>query len=165
MQILVTTGGESWLSESVQPGFLSCDALDVVAIHAYGVGDYDTSSIETYIQQAQNAGKKLIMEEWGACYFDTENNNCPTGDPLPADTRKNNIQTWASQITAAGLPWMYWQVLPNADPHVSGQWLSRVCRTEGRCAVRTRLRNWYQRHLLGYISGSSARGIQLTGCV
>ncbi|KAF7798608.1 hypothetical protein EIP86_009830 [Pleurotus ostreatoroseus] len=115
--ILVTTGGESWLSESVQPGFLSCDALDVVAIHAYGVGDYDTSSIETYVQQAQNAGKKLIMEEWGACYFDTENNNCPTGNPLSADTRNSNIQTWASQITAAGLPWMYWQVLPNADPH------------------------------------------------
>jgi mannan endo-1,4-beta-mannosidase len=25
---------------------------------------------------------------------------------------------WASQITQAGLPWLYWQVLPNADPHV-----------------------------------------------
>lgn len=106
------------MSESVQPGFLSCSDLDVVAIHAYGTGDYDTSSIETYVQQAQTAGKKLIMEEWGACYFDTDNNNCPSGDALPTDTRNANIQAWASQITAAGLPWLYWEVLPNADPHV-----------------------------------------------
>ncbi|KAF8713818.1 Cellulase (glycosyl hydrolase family 5), partial [Rhizoctonia solani] len=27
------------------------------------------------------------------------------------------MQTWASQITAAGVPWLYWQILPNPDPH------------------------------------------------
>lgn len=105
------------MDESVQPGFLSCAALDAVSFHAYGVGDYATSAIQTYVQRAQAAGKKLLMEEWGACYFTTENNNCPTGSALLASTRNNNIRTWASQITAAGLPWMYWQVIPNADPH------------------------------------------------
>ena len=54
----------------------------------------------------------------GACYYDTENNNCPTGDMLDTATRNANIQNWASQITGAGVPWLYWQVLPNADPHV-----------------------------------------------
>lgn len=62
--ILVATGGESWMAESVQPGFLACDALDVISIHAYGTGDFATSSIETYVKQAQKPGKKLIFEEW-----------------------------------------------------------------------------------------------------
>ncbi|KAI0700430.1 glycoside hydrolase family 5 protein [Cytidiella melzeri] len=115
--ILVTTGGESWLDESVQPDWLTCASLDVIAIHAYGTGDYTTSTIETYVSRAQAAGKKLFMEEWGACYFSTSNNDCPTGSALSTSTRNSNIQTWASQITAAGLPWLYWQVIPNADPH------------------------------------------------
>ncbi|KAH9841925.1 glycoside hydrolase family 5 protein [Rhodofomes roseus] len=115
--ILVTTGGESWLSESVQPGFLSCDALDVISIHAYGTGDLATSALKPYVAQAQAAGKMLMVEEWGACYFDTSNNDCPKGDALDADTRSGNIINWAEQIDNAGLPWLYWQVLPNADPH------------------------------------------------
>ena len=52
------------MDESVQPDWLSCPALDVISIHAYGVGDYSTSSIKTYVSRAQAAGKKLIMEEW-----------------------------------------------------------------------------------------------------
>lgn len=115
--ILVMTGGESWMDESVQPGFLSCASLDVVSIHAYGVGDFATSAIQTYVQRAQNAGKKLIMEEWGACYFDSANNVCSNSNALSTTTRNNNLQTWATQITAAGLPWLYWQVIPNSDPH------------------------------------------------
>lgn len=55
----------------------------------------------------------------GACYFTTENNNCPQGSVLATATRNANIKQWAAQITAAGLPWLYWQVLPNKDPHVS----------------------------------------------
>ncbi|KAG8743024.1 hypothetical protein FRC10_000475 [Ceratobasidium sp. 414] len=115
--ILVTTGGESWMSESVKSAWLSCAALDVIAIHAYGVGDFTTSNIMTYVNQAKAAGKKLIFQEWGACYYNTDNNNCPTGTALSTTTRNNNIKTWASQITAAGVPWLYWQVLPNPDPH------------------------------------------------
>ncbi|KAH9924706.1 glycoside hydrolase [Fomitopsis serialis] len=115
--ILVTTGGESWLSESVQSAWLSCDALDVISIHAYGTGDLATSALKPYVQQAQSAGKMLMLEEWGACYFDTSNNDCPTGDALSTDTRNGNIVNWAEQIDNAGLPWLYWQVLPNADPH------------------------------------------------
>ncbi|EJD03939.1 beta-1,3-mannanase [Fomitiporia mediterranea MF3/22] len=115
--ILITTGGESFLDESVQPDWLTCDALDIVAIHAYGVGDFDTSKIQGVVSRAQAAGKKLIFQEWGSCYYTTENNNCPQGDVLDTATRNNNIKTWASQITAAGMPWMYWQVIPNADPH------------------------------------------------
>lgn len=52
------------MAESVQPNFLSCASLDVISIHGYGVGDFSTSSIQTYVTQAKNAGKKLIYEEW-----------------------------------------------------------------------------------------------------
>ncbi|VDB83765.1 unnamed protein product [Peniophora sp. CBMAI 1063] len=115
--ILVTTGGESWLAESVMSGWLNCAALDVVAIHAYGTGDFSTSTIQGYVNQATAAGKKLLFQEWGACYYTTSNNDCPTGSALSTSTRNSNIQTWARQITAAGVPWLYWQVIPNNDPH------------------------------------------------
>ena len=64
------------MSESVQSAWLSCGALDVISLHAYGVGDFATASLRQYVTEAQNTGKKLLMEEWGACYFTTENNNC-----------------------------------------------------------------------------------------
>ena len=39
------------------------------------------------------------------------------GDALPRLQRDKNIALWAHNISAAGVPWLYWQVLPNADPH------------------------------------------------
>lgn len=55
----------------------------------------------------------------GACYFDTANNDCPEGAVLSSSERSSNIKSWTAQITAAGMPWLYWQVIPNADPHGS----------------------------------------------
>lgn len=115
--ILVSTGGGAWLANSLLDGYFKCAALDVLAIHAYGVGDFSTSSLQPYVQKAQAAGKKLIMQEWGACYTTASNNNCNGGSPLASGTRDNNIKNWAGSITAAGIPWMYWQILPNEDPH------------------------------------------------
>ncbi|KAI0651460.1 glycoside hydrolase [Trametes meyenii] len=115
--ILVMTGGESFLTESVQPDWLSCAALDVISIHAYGVGDLKTSALKPFVEQAQDAGKKLIVEEWGACFFDTENNNCPNGNALSTEDRNTNLKNFANAITGAGLAWLYWEVLPNTDPH------------------------------------------------
>lgn len=89
----------------------------MIAIHAYGVGDLTKDALAPYVQKAQNAGKKLIMQEWGMCYFDTSNNNCPKGTPLSAAARDANIKKYADNISQAGIPWMYWQIIPNADPH------------------------------------------------
>ncbi|EUC28092.1 glycoside hydrolase family 5 protein [Bipolaris zeicola 26-R-13] len=115
--MLVTTGGASYLATSVQAPYFSCDEIDVIGIHAYGVGDLDTSSLQSYVTQAQNADKKLIMQEWSACYLDASNNACNGGSPLDSGMRDNNIFTWASQFDAAGIPWFYWQIIFNADPH------------------------------------------------
>jgi mannan endo-1,4-beta-mannosidase len=115
--ILVTTGGGSYLATSAQDAYFSCSSLDVIGIHAYGVGDFATSELQKYVTKAKNSGKKLIMQEWGACYTNAANNNCNGGSALNSGTRDNNIKTWSSQINAAGIPWFYWQILPNADPH------------------------------------------------
>lgn len=115
--ILVTTGGSSYLATSVQDAYFSCANLDVVAIHAYGTGDLTTNALTPYVQKAVKAGKKLIMQEWGMCYYDTSNNNCPKGNALPVATRDANIKNYASQISAAGIPWMYWQMIPNVVPN------------------------------------------------
>jgi mannan endo-1,4-beta-mannosidase len=57
------------------------------------------------------------MQEWGMCYFDTANNVCDSGTPLSAAARDANIKKYADNISKAGIPWMYWQIIPNADPH------------------------------------------------
>lgn len=115
--ILVSTGGGSYLANSLLDPYFDCAALDVLAIHAYGVGDFETSALQPYVTRARNAGKLLIMQEWGACYTDASNNNCNGGNPLDVGTRDDNIRKWARSITAAGIPWFYWQILPNPDPH------------------------------------------------
>lgn len=115
--ILVTNGGGAWLDNSLLSAYFSCDALDVLSIHAYGTGDFAQSKIKPYVTKAQSAGKKLIMEEWGACYYSSANNRCDDEGVLGSSTRDSNIKTWAANFDAVGLPWFYWQVLPNEDPH------------------------------------------------
>ncbi|EXF83882.1 hypothetical protein CFIO01_03905 [Colletotrichum fioriniae PJ7] len=115
--ILVTTGGGAYVDNSLLDPYFSCSALDVLAIHAYGVDDFATSKLQPYVTKAKNAGKKLIMQEWGACYTDAPNHNCNGGSPISTGIRDSNIRTWAASIDAAGIPWFYWQILPNPDPH------------------------------------------------
>lgn len=117
--ILVTTGGGSYVDTSLQDGYFSCDALDVLAIHAYGLGDLTQDKLGPYVTKAQNAGKKLLMQEWGMCYWNTLNNDCPKGDTLDPATRDANIAMYAQAISKSGIPWMYWQIIPNTDDHES----------------------------------------------
>lgn len=115
--ILVTTGGGAYLANSLLDPYFSCSALDVLAIHAYGTSDFPTSTLKPYVSKALASGKKLIMQEWGACYYGSVNNRCNPSAPLSQSSRDGNIKSWASSIAAAGIPWFYWQILPNEDPH------------------------------------------------
>lgn len=47
----------------------------------------------------------------------TENNRCSASNPLSSETRDSNIKSWPDSISAAEIPWFYWQILPDEDPH------------------------------------------------
>ncbi|KAJ7024988.1 glycoside hydrolase family 5 protein [Mycena alexandri] len=99
-QLIFTGGGSA--AASVQPFFFgsSCPAIDVVAIHDYTDG-YD-SYIPSAISQAQAAGKKLIIEEWGS---------------LVGSGRTANLDSNVQKINNYKVPWVYWELISNPDPH------------------------------------------------
>ncbi|KAJ7479277.1 glycoside hydrolase family 5 protein [Mycena latifolia] len=99
-QLIFTGGGSA--AASVQPFFFgsSCPAIDVVAIHDYTDG-YD-SYMPSAINQAQAAGKKLIVEEWGS---------------LVGSGRTANLNSNVQKINNYKVPWLYWEVISNVDPH------------------------------------------------
>ncbi|KAJ6562737.1 glycoside hydrolase family 5 protein [Mycena vulgaris] len=99
-QLIFTGGGSA--AASVQPFFFgsSCPAVDVVAIHDYTDG-YD-SYMPSAISQAQAAGKKLIVQEWGS---------------LVGSGRTANLNSNTQKINNYKVPWVYWELITNADPH------------------------------------------------
>jgi len=99
-QLIFTGGGSA--SASVQSYFFSssCPAIDVVAIHDYN-DDYD-SFMSSAVSQAKSAGKKLIIEEWGSLY---------------GSGRTANLQSNVQKINSYGVPWLYWELITNTDPH------------------------------------------------
>lgn len=115
--ILVSTGGGSYLATSLLDGYFTCSSLDVLAIHAYGDGDFKPAALSKYVEKAKAHSKMLIMQEWGACYTNTGNSACTYGNSIGASKRDNNIRTWAGNLDTAGIPWFYWQIIPNKDPH------------------------------------------------
>lgn len=56
---------------------------------------------------------------------------------LSTSTRNANIENWAGQIDGAGLPWLYWEVLPNADPHVRDITITSILRQIAHHASRS----------------------------
>ncbi|KAK7013753.1 glycoside hydrolase superfamily [Favolaschia claudopus] len=99
-QLIFTGGGSA--GASVQSTFFgsSCTAIDVVAIHDYTDG-YD-SYMPNAISQAKAAGKKLIVEEWGS---------------LVGSGRTANLNSNVQKINNYKVPWVYWELISNPDPH------------------------------------------------
>ncbi|KAJ7815015.1 glycoside hydrolase [Mycena leptocephala] len=86
-QLIFTGGGSA--GSSVQPIFFgsACTAIDLVAIH-----DYTDKA----------AGKKLVVEEWGS---------------LVGTGRTANLNSNVQKINNYKLPWLYWELINNVDPH------------------------------------------------
>ncbi|KAJ6449376.1 glycoside hydrolase family 5 protein [Mycena sanguinolenta] len=98
-QLIFTGGGSA--AASVQSTFFSSScAINVVAIHDYTDG-YD-SYMPSAVSQAQAAGKKLIIEEWGS---------------LIGSGRTANMQSNVAKINNYKVPWLYWELISNTDPH------------------------------------------------
>ncbi|KAH7097923.1 glycoside hydrolase family 5 protein [Auriculariales sp. MPI-PUGE-AT-0066] len=97
---LIFSGGNS-AATSVQSAFFSSDCpVDVVEIHDY-TDAYD-QYLPDAISQAQAAGKKLIVGEWGSLY----------GSGRDANLRDN-----MQKLNRYGVPWLYWEFITNDDPH------------------------------------------------
>jgi len=97
---LVFTGGHS-AAVSVQSRFFQANCpVDVVAIHDY-TDAYD-SYLPNALTAARNAGKRLIVEEWGSLY---------------GSGQVANMQDNVKKINKYGVPWLYWELITNLDPH------------------------------------------------
>ncbi|KAF7304047.1 Glycoside hydrolase [Mycena indigotica] len=97
---LIFTGGGAAASSVQSAFFASSCAVDVVAVHDYN-DDYD-SFMSSAVSQAKAAGKKLLVEEWGS---------------LVGSGRTANLQSNVQKINSYKVPWLYWEVISNADPH------------------------------------------------
>ncbi|KAJ7509047.1 glycoside hydrolase family 5 protein [Mycena galericulata] len=97
---LIFTGGGSAAASVQSTFFQSSCAINVVAIHDYTDG-YD-SYMPSAISQAKAAGKKLIIEEWGS---------------LVGSGRTANLDSNVQKINNYQVPWLYWELISNPDPH------------------------------------------------
>ncbi|KAJ7584792.1 glycoside hydrolase family 5 protein [Mycena floridula] len=98
--ILITTGGGA-SGASVQSAFFdsSCP-VDVISIHDYTLGY--KKYMGDAISRAKSAGKKLIVEEWGS---------------LVKSDRTGNLKANIQAMNSFKVPWVYWQLITNKDPH------------------------------------------------
>lgn len=98
--VLLSTGGDVDWGLSLRRENFQCPALDLVSLHDYTMdGDYSRTKFQEAIQLAQQYGKRVYVEEFGG--------------------RGDTQMTQALNVIAAtahqqGLPWLVWQVVPNA---------------------------------------------------
>ncbi|KAJ7160592.1 glycoside hydrolase family 5 protein [Mycena crocata] len=99
-QLIFNGGGKG--NESVQALFFdpSCSGVDVIAVHDYSL-DY-SDFMPQAIKDAQAANKMIIVEEWGS---------------LVGSDRAGNLAANIKAINGLGVPWLYWQLITNPDPH------------------------------------------------
>lgn len=73
-----------------------CPTIDVISVHRYGGDDDSFKSVAAnYESQAQSNNKLLIIEEFGV-----------------QKGFSHGFNTQADDITSAGVPWIYWEVVP-----------------------------------------------------
>ncbi|CAG8983367.1 hypothetical protein HYALB_00000534 [Hymenoscyphus albidus] len=76
---------------------LNCQAIDLIAIHGYMT---QASQWAPYMPELSNKaaqkGKLVFVEEWG----------------VGSDSSYDSVAKQAAVFTDAGVPWMYWQIIP-----------------------------------------------------
>lgn len=118
--ILVSTGGSGYFDVSVFDEYFHCPSIDIVAVHAYG-GDLESGHLSRAVTKAQQNGKFVVIQEWGACYDNGPNEKCAAANGVADNGSRNKyISDHANVMNNAGVPWMYWQILPNEWK--SGDW-------------------------------------------
>ncbi|EIN10943.1 glycoside hydrolase [Punctularia strigosozonata HHB-11173 SS5] len=103
---LILSGGFSCGSGECAPPseyFSTSCAVDVIAIHDYN-DDWD-GFLGTVVANAQSAGKKIIIEEWGSEFSSNDG------------SRVANMQNNVQKINEHDVSWLYWELITNIDPH------------------------------------------------
>ena len=78
---------------------LYCAAIDIISVHGYMTSASQWAYfIPSLSQQAAAQNKLLMIEEWGV-----------TGSPA------GQFAEQVAVLNGAGVPWMYWQVVPGKD--------------------------------------------------
>lgn len=100
--ILVSTGGLGGdISHECTflPAVTACDAVDAISVHRYaGVPGNWAGSLPGWIDQS--GGKLVYLEEWGI--------------DAAANDQASAFPSEVADMNSAGLPSMYWQILPPA---------------------------------------------------
>ncbi|KAF1986872.1 glycoside hydrolase family 5 protein [Aulographum hederae CBS 113979] len=86
---------------------LYCDAIDIMSVHGYmgKAGDwaYFVTGDKSVLRQANGVGKHVMIEEWGV-----------------TSSSQDGFAAQVKVFNDAGLPWLYWQVVPGKDQTQSG---------------------------------------------
>lgn len=61
----------------------------------------------------------------GVCYYKQDDNQCKDNSGGVDDSYRNDrIKQFAGVFNKLGIPWLYWQAIPNKDPHVCPSFFS-----------------------------------------
>ncbi|GAA5912348.1 uncharacterized protein JCM6883_005640 [Sporobolomyces salmoneus] len=91
--ILISSGGGTDTSHSLESWATGCSAIDVVSVHDYGTNGWSTAS--TLAKAKQNhPGKTIVMGEWG----------------VTGSNKAKKIGEFVEAFEKNGIPWMYWQI-------------------------------------------------------
>ncbi|KAJ5899641.1 beta-1-3-mannanase [Penicillium taxi] len=86
---------------------LYCDAIDIVSIHGYMSEASDWAYFVTgdasVLKKANSTGKHVMIEEWGV-----------------STSYEDSFDTQVKVFNDAGMPWLYWQVIPGKDQTQDG---------------------------------------------
>ncbi|KAI1413025.1 glycoside hydrolase [Hypoxylon sp. FL1857] len=99
-------GGDISKGCTFMPAAVNCGQLDIIAIHRYAGNLVDnpnewSNSAAGYVEQAN--GKLVYVEEWGVRQYQG------------AADATVEYPAQGNDMNKAGLPWLYWQVVPAAS--------------------------------------------------
>lgn len=100
-------GGDYWHGCTFAAAVTGCDVVDLISVHRYaGYPGHWAGSAAGWADQAgvqgQGKGKLVYVEEWGV-------------DTAAVDLAEASPHE-AADMNSAGLPALYWQLLPDAVP-------------------------------------------------
>ena len=93
--ILVGSGGGITIDASLGAWATTCASFDIVSVHDYGTSASTAVNALKGARAGAAKGKVVMMGEWG----------------MTGANKASTIKSFVDAFKAAGLPWMYWEVV------------------------------------------------------